>query len=346
MSTITERKIGEVFQDGNITLKVEEGNYCIDCFYKSKMGRCTAIDSMISSCSPIDRSDNKNIIFKKIESNKKEIMRDVILIAGIPNPNNEKDYLKIQTVKSIKEILGLGLKEAKDLVDNIPIALVRRVTDEMAENLRERFEKEGMKVEVKDTLTNEIVYQTKVPDFEETDSVEEVKILKERIEAGEDVMVKVLEGHEATDIKEPHYWIMGTPDRGDDVYAILKDKDPLIQSKSSISANTIEDPSLLLWISDDHKVSAISTENNVSLINLIINNWTELELPWKPKDKELVWVWENDEFCRRSLIFYDAKNKCCFEENGERNGYDYDNYAPFEGELPEWAKEALKRLED
>lgn len=257
-------------------------------------------------------------------------MRDVILIAGIPNPNNEDDYLKIETVKSLKEILGLGLKEAKDLVDDIPSVIAERVTDEMAGNLIKTFTKEGMKIEVRDTLTNKLVYPTSVPAFKEEDSIEEVKILKERIEAGE----------------TPNYWIMGTPDRGDDTYAILKDKDPLIQSKSNVSANTIEDPSLLLWISDDHKISAISTENNISLVNLITKNWTELKLPWKPKDKELIWASDGEYICTRLLAFYDAKNNCCFCPNGERNGYEYDNYAPFEGELPEWAKEALKKLDD
>lgn len=267
-------------------------------------------------------------------------MRDVILIAGIPNPDNEKDYLKIQTVKSVKEILGLGLKEAKDLVDDMPSVIAERVTDEMAGNLIKTFTKEGMKIEVRDTLTNKLVYPTTVTDlvclhyttpaFKEEDSVEEVKILKERIEAGE----------------TPHYWIMGTPDRGDDTYAILKDKDPLIQSKSNVSANTIEDPSLLLWISDDHKISAISTENNISLVNLITKNWTELELPWKSKDKALVWAYDDRESCRRIVAFYDIKNNCCFCSDGTRNGYEYDHYEPFEGEWPQWAKDALEKLED
>lgn len=321
MSTITERKIGEVFQDGNITLKVEEGNYCIDCFYKSKMGRCTAIDSMISSCSPIDRSDNKNIIFKKIESNKKEIMRDVILKASIPEQ-------KLLTVKVIKETLGLGLKEAKDLVDAIPSKIAGNVTDEKAKELVKAFEKEGMRIELRDFFTNKLVYPT-----------------NQKVETME-AMTEVLKGHTATDIETPRYWIMGTPDRGDDTYAILKDKDPLIQSKSSVSVNTIEDPSLLLWISDDHKISAISTENNISLINLITKNWTELELPWKPKNKELIWAWDEDSSCRRVLLFYDAKNNCCFSNNGKNDGPEYDNYAPFEGEWPQWAKDALEKLED
>ena len=243
-------------------------------------------------------------------------MRDIILTAGIPNPNGGDNYLRIQTVKFVKDALGLGLKEAKDLVGTIPSKIAENVTIEKAGELTKAFEKEGMKIEVRGSLSNVVYYKTK-------DHTEEI-----------------------ADTKTSHYWIMGTPDRGDDVYDLLHDKDPLIQSKSSVSANTIEDPSLLLWISDDHKISAISTENNVSLINLIKNNWTELELPWKPEDKQLVWACFDEKHCVRMLTFYDDKNDCCFYPDGKRNGNNYYYYAPFEGEYPEWAKEALKRLED
>ena len=262
-------------------------------------------------------------------------MRDVILKAGIPNPDNEKDYLKIQTVKSVKEILGLGLLEAKTIVDNIPIALVRKVTDEEAGNLIKVFVKEGMKIEVKDSLTGKLVYPTKVPDFEE-DSVEEVKILKERIEAGENSI------HEET----PNYWIMGTPDRGNDVYDLLHDKDSLLQSKTDVNKQMLENPSRLLLINSNHEINAIDIEDNASLVNLITKNWTELKLPWKPKNKELIWAWDKDSNCRRVLLFYDAENNCCFSNNGTSDGPEYDHYAPFEGEWPQWAKDAIVYLED
>ena len=161
-----------------------------------------------------------------------------------------------------------------------------------------------------------------------------------------EALTEVLKGQEAADIETPHYWIMGTPNRGDDVYNALSDKDPLMQSKSSTCNDTIEDPSLLLWINDDHKLSGFSTKNNLSLINLIKNNWTELELPWKPKDREFVWAWDENDNCRRALLFYDAKNNCCFSYSGKSNGPRYDHYTPFEGEWPQWAKDALVYLED
>ena len=253
-------------------------------------------------------------------------MRDVILIAGIPNPDNEKDYLKIQTVKSLKEILGLGLLEAKTIVDNIPIALVRRVTDEMAESLREQFEKEGMKIKIKDSLNDVVYYQTK-------DRTEEIA-----------ATVKIVDHsvHEET----PHYWTMGTPDRGDDVYDLLQDKDSLLQSKTDVNKQMLENPSRLLLINSNHEINAIDVEDNASLVNLITKNWTELKLPWKPKNKELIWAWDKDSSCRRVLLFYDAKNNCCFSNNGTNDGPEYDHYAPFEGEWPQWAKDALVYLED
>ena len=253
-------------------------------------------------------------------------MRDVILIAGIPNPDNEKDYLKIQTVKSLKEILGLGLLEAKTIVDNIPIALVRKVTDELAESLREQFEKEGMKIKIKDSLNDVVYYQTK-------DHTEEIA-----------ATVKIVDHsvHEET----PHYWIMGTPNRGDDVYNLLHDKDRLLQSKTDVNKQMLENPSRLLLINSNHEINAIDVEDNASLVNLITKNWTELKLPWKPKNKELIWAWDKDSSCRRVLLFYDAKNNCCFSNNGTNDGPEYDHYAPFEGEWPQWAKDALVYLED
>ena len=139
---------------------------------------------------------------------------------------------------------------------------------------------------------------------------------------------------------------MGTPDRGDDVYDLLHDKDPLLQLKINVSKEMLENPSRLLWINDSHEINAISIKDNVSLVNLITKSWTELELPWKPEDRDFVWAWDENDNCRRALLFYDAKNDCCFSYNGESDGPTYDHYAPFEGEWPQWAKDALVYLED
>ena len=68
---------------------------------------------------------------------------------------------------------------------------------------------------------------------------------------------------------------------------------------------------------------------------------------WAPEDKELVWCWNNEDRFVRELKFYDAKNHCVFRNlDGDRGGKKYDNYAPFEYEYPEWAKEAYEELKN
>jgi hypothetical protein len=68
---------------------------------------------------------------------------------------------------------------------------------------------------------------------------------------------------------------------------------------------------------------------------------------WIPQDKELVWCWNDSMKFGRVLRFYDAKNNCVFDSDyGKRNELFWSNYAPYVGEYPEWAEEALKELED
>ena len=56
---------------------------------------------------------------------------------------------KIPTMKVIKEILGLGLKEAKDLVEGVPSVLKEGVKKEEAEEMKKKIEEAGGKVELK-----------------------------------------------------------------------------------------------------------------------------------------------------------------------------------------------------
>jgi len=68
---------------------------------------------------------------------------------------------------------------------------------------------------------------------------------------------------------------------------------------------------------------------------------------WKASDKELVWCWEKDMKFGRQLGIFDAKNNCTFDRvDGKRGGTRWRYYAPFDGEYPEWAKEAIEKLED
>lgn len=56
---------------------------------------------------------------------------------------------KLQVVKAVKDLTGLGLKEAKELVDGAPRAVKEGVSKEEAASLKDALEKEGAVVEVK-----------------------------------------------------------------------------------------------------------------------------------------------------------------------------------------------------
>jgi large subunit ribosomal protein L7/L12 len=47
---------------------------------------------------------------------------------------------KIQTIKAVREVTSLGLKEAKDLVDGAPKAIKENATKEEAETIKKKFE--------------------------------------------------------------------------------------------------------------------------------------------------------------------------------------------------------------
>ncbi|MEO8069618.1 MAG: 50S ribosomal protein L7/L12 [Flavobacteriales bacterium] len=66
---------------------------------------------------------------------------DVILKAG--------GQSKLAVVKLVKELTGLGLKEAKDLVDGAPKPLKEGVSKEEAESLKQQLTEAGAEVEVK-----------------------------------------------------------------------------------------------------------------------------------------------------------------------------------------------------
>jgi large subunit ribosomal protein L7/L12 len=56
---------------------------------------------------------------------------------------------KIQVIKVVRELTGLGLKEAKDLVDGAPKAVKERVTKAEAEDMKKKLEEQGAGVQVK-----------------------------------------------------------------------------------------------------------------------------------------------------------------------------------------------------
>ncbi|UCG30004.1 MAG: 50S ribosomal protein L7/L12 [candidate division WOR-3 bacterium] len=56
---------------------------------------------------------------------------------------------KIQVLKVLRELTGLGLKEAKDLIDNLPKAVKEGATKEEAQNMKSKLEEVGATIELK-----------------------------------------------------------------------------------------------------------------------------------------------------------------------------------------------------
>ncbi len=56
---------------------------------------------------------------------------------------------KIKVIKTVREVTSLGLKEAKELVDNAPNAIKEAVSKEEAEELKAKFEEVGATIELK-----------------------------------------------------------------------------------------------------------------------------------------------------------------------------------------------------
>ncbi len=56
---------------------------------------------------------------------------------------------KIQVLKVVRELTGLGLKEAKDLVDNPPKPVKEKIKKEEAQQIAEKLKAEGASIEIK-----------------------------------------------------------------------------------------------------------------------------------------------------------------------------------------------------
>ncbi len=61
----------------------------------------------------------------------------------------EAGAAKLKVIKVVRELTGLGLKEAKALVDGAPSTVKEAVAKEEAESMKEKLEAEGAKVELK-----------------------------------------------------------------------------------------------------------------------------------------------------------------------------------------------------
>ena len=56
---------------------------------------------------------------------------------------------KMQVIKAVKEITGLGLKESKELVESAPKAIKEAVAKDEAEEMKKKLEEVGAKIELK-----------------------------------------------------------------------------------------------------------------------------------------------------------------------------------------------------
>ena len=56
---------------------------------------------------------------------------------------------KIQVIKVVREVTGLGLKEAKDLVDGAPKAVKEKVSKEESQTIKQKLEENGASVEIR-----------------------------------------------------------------------------------------------------------------------------------------------------------------------------------------------------
>jgi large subunit ribosomal protein L7/L12 len=56
---------------------------------------------------------------------------------------------KIQVIKVVRELTGLGLKEAKDLVDGAPKPVKEKVSKEEAQSVKQKLEENGAKAEIR-----------------------------------------------------------------------------------------------------------------------------------------------------------------------------------------------------
>jgi large subunit ribosomal protein L7/L12 len=56
---------------------------------------------------------------------------------------------KVQVIKTVRQLTSLGLKEAKEVVDNAPSTILEAVTKEAAEDAKSKLEADGAVVEIK-----------------------------------------------------------------------------------------------------------------------------------------------------------------------------------------------------
>ena len=115
--------------------------------------------SKIESMSVMDLAELVKVLEDKFGVSAMAMAAPAAAAAAVAGPVEEKTSFtvelkdggaqKIQVIKVIRDSLGLGLKEAKDLVDGEPKVVKENVKKEEAEELKKKIEEAGGKVELK-----------------------------------------------------------------------------------------------------------------------------------------------------------------------------------------------------
>ncbi len=118
----------------------------------------TVVDS-IEKMSVLDLNELVKLLEKKFGVSAAAVAVAAPVAGGAAAATEEKSTMnvhlaaagdqKIAVIKVVKEVLGLGLKEAKDLVDSAPALLKDGMKKEDAEALKKKIEEAGGKVELK-----------------------------------------------------------------------------------------------------------------------------------------------------------------------------------------------------
>lgn len=119
-----------------------------------------SIVSEIEKMSVLDLSELVKVLEEKFGvSAAAPVMMGAMPAAGAAEAAEEKTEFdveltaagaqKINVIKAVREITGLGLKEAKDLVDGAPKVVKEKVTKEQAEEFKKKLEEAGATVALK-----------------------------------------------------------------------------------------------------------------------------------------------------------------------------------------------------
>lgn len=126
-------------------------------------GKIPQIVEMISSLTVVELKELVDVLKEKFGVSAMPVMTGVAAAAQAPQAQaaqaeekTEYDVIltsfgasKLNVIKEVRTITGLGLKEAKDLVEGVPKPLKTGVTKEEANKIKEIIEKAGGSVEIK-----------------------------------------------------------------------------------------------------------------------------------------------------------------------------------------------------